>query len=387
MKDYFAKLINVFFTLCLNIILLLTIVFTKVGQSQSFQNLRVSQIEDTLEVHYDIFGGRESDAYKIDMLVSTDGGNTFSIEPKFASGNLGYGQTRGLNKFIWWEPLNESTELVGDNFVVKLTGNVLGTDPDPLFIEIDGGSYTMGDVFKDGPSDEIKLHKVNLSSFEISKYEITNFQYSKFLNEYDNNEVEGGEFDGELMVREVEKGVKYIQGEWQADAGFEYHPVIGVTWYGANEFCKYYGFRLPTEAEWEYVAREKGQKIRFGDGLDTADTRFINFNGAIDTTLNYSSWGENRETTVNVGFFPPNGLEIFQMSGNVWEWCQDWYASDYYFESDSDNPTGPWFGNYKVIRGGSWYDSADGVRTTERSFLPPYYSKKDVGFRVVRTKE
>jgi len=355
-------------------------------RAQSFQNLRVVQAEDTLKIYYDIFGGREYDAYKIDVEVSTDGGKNFTIKPKFASGNINYGQSRGLNKYIWWEPLNESKELVGNDFVVKLSGEVLGTDENVQFVNIEGGTYEMGDFFDDGFYDEINVHKINLSNFQISEFEITNAQFAKFLNEYGSDEVKRGEYKGEVMIREVDRGIKYLQGEWQPEAGFEYHPVVGVTWYGANEFCNFYGYRLPTEAEWEYVAREGGKKVRFGDGKDTADTQEMNFNGTIQTKKNYVKWGENRGTTLNVGFFHPNALGVFQTSGNVWEWCQDWYDRGYYFHSKSDNPTGPWFGNYKVIRGGSWFSSADGIRTSKRSFLPPYVSKSDVGFRVVRIK-
>ena len=148
--------------------------------------------------------------------------------------------------------------------------------------------------------------------------------------------------------------------------------------------CKFFGYRLPSEAEWEYAAKELGTKVRFGNGKNYASAAQINFNTNSDKSFIYADKGESRNRTVTIGAFPPNKLGIFQMSGNVWEWCQDWYQGNYYFKSKKDNPAGPLFGNYKVIRGGAFSSSARGVRNSARSFLAPYSNKTDVGFRVVK---
>ena len=360
------------------------ILFTFELYSQAFYNLNIAQLHDTVKITYDIIGGRDYDVYKIDVELSNDAGRTFTIEPKEAKGDVGYGIDKGMGKFIIWEPLTENVELKGENYVFKLNGTILGTSRDIQFVSIKGGSFIMGDNFGEGSTDEKELHNVNLDDFEISKFEVTNYQYAKFLNEYRSDKVKSGEFSGEVMIRERETGLKFIQQNWQPRAGYEYYPVIGVTWYGANEFCRYYGYRLPTEAEWEYAARECGKTIRFGNGKNVADPLEINFDGSKTSADSISIHGEYKARTTPVGKFPPNSLQMFDVSGNVWEWCQDWYTSNYYFHSKRDNPTGPWVGTYKVIRGGSWYTDARGVRVTERSFFAPYKENGDIGFRVVR---
>lgn len=367
------------------IISLFLLTFISETKSQAFYNLDILQLHDSVKVSYDILGGREYDVYKIDLEVSSDAGRTFDIEPRVLRGDAGYGINRGNGKFIIWEPLKENIELKGEDYVFKLTGNILGTGKDIEFIKIKGGSYNMGDNFGEGTTDEKEIHRIRISDYEIGKFEVTNYQYAQFLNEYKSDIVKSGEYAGEKMIYERERGLKYIQQSWQPQAGYEYYPVIGVTWFGANEFCRFYNYRLPTEAEWEYAAREGGKIIRFGNGKNIADPRGINFNGSKDSKDSISLHGEYKAKTTPVGKFAPNKIELFDMSGNVWEWCQDWYASNYYFHSRTDNPTGPWVGHYKVIRGGSWYNEAKGIRVTDRSFFAPYKENGDIGFRVVKT--
>jgi formylglycine-generating enzyme required for sulfatase activity len=253
------------------------------------------------------------------------------------------------------------------------------------FVTLKGNTFNLGDEFQDGHFDEKPLLSVKVDNFEMSKFEITNTQFSSFLKAYGSQKVKRGEYEDEIIIYENDKGLKYIQGTWSPSVGYEYFPVVGVTWYGAMEFCKYFHYRLPTEAEWEYAAKELGKKIKYGNGSDIANPREINFNTAEskDSTLN-NSLNTISGTQQSVGAYPPNILGIFQMSGNVWEWCLDWYEFTHNPEK-TVNPTGPWLGKYKVIRGGSFNNSAKAVRNTERSFLAPHRYAKDVGFRVVRT--
>jgi len=353
---------------------------------QAIQNMKIIQSDDTVKIYYDITGGKSNDLYKVDLEVSSDRGKTFSINPKTVSGDLSYGISTGQNKNICWQPLKDPIELAGDNYVIKLKGELLGTTADVEFVPVPGGQFEMGDQFDEGPGNEINKHIVSLSNFSIGKYEVTNFQFAKFLENYASNKVKGGEFNGEIMIYPVKGGLMYSQGQWIPDMGYDFNPVIGVTWFGAYEFCKFFGYRLPSEAEWEYAAKELGTKVRFGNGKNYAAAAQINFNSNTDKSFLYADRSESRNKTITVGAFPPNKLGIFQMSGNVWEWCQDWYQGNYYFKSKSDNPAGPLFGIYKVIRGGAFSSSARGVRNSVRSFLAPYSNKTDVGFRVVKPK-
>ncbi len=157
------------------------------------------------------------------------------------------------------------------------------------------------------------------------------------------------------------------------------HPVVLVSWNDAIAYCKWLSrkigttIRLPTEAEWEYAARG-GQKSR---GYKYAGSN----NPAVVAWYIVNSGGR----THPVGKNQPNELGLYDMSGNVFEWCQDWYARDYYSRSPRNNPQGPTSGTFRVIRGGSWFClDPKGVRVAFRYFLSPSYSFNTVGFRVVR---
>lgn len=368
-----------------NLIILLTLLVSNYSNPQSFQNIMIFQLEDTVKIKYDIFGGRDQDVHYVEMEVSSDGGRTFTLFPNSLRGDAGYGISRGINRFIVWEPLKEKIELDGDNFVFKLKGTILGNSSSIEFAKIDGSTFEMGDTFGEGHTDETFVHEVTIDDFEISKFEVTNYQYSIFLKEYGQDYVKSGEFKGEKLLYECEQGLKIIQGQWQPAAGYEYHPVVNVTWYGANEFCRYYGYRLPTEAEWEYTAREKGKNIRYSVSQNLVDPFLINYDSSLEKDSLPDPLNDLIINTKQAGAYPPNELGLFNLSGNVWEWCLDWYQSNYYHRSKTFNPTGPWLGKYKSIRGGSWFTSGKSVRVTERSYLAPHNYKLDVGFRVARS--
>ncbi len=359
--------------------------------SQTFQNLRIVQSSDTVKIFYDISGGRASDILKIKLRVSNDGGNNFSIIPQKIWGDVGNKVPTGLGKVIYWTPLDEGLQLIGNNFVFDLSGNVIGAPGYIETIHIKGGIFTMGDQFREGSSNEEFLHQVKLNDYSIGEYEITNIQYAAFLQVYGSDLVKSGEYKGEPMIFPNKDGlIKKPAGlgfVWDTQEGKEYNPAVGVTWYGAYEFCKYYGFRLPTEAEWEYAAREMGDKVRFGDGKNSAKIEDINFNGYQKVVNDKQLEGNSNATTTRIGNYDPNKIGLYDMSGNVWEWCQDWYASNYYFHSKYIDPIGPWLGLYKVIRGGSWYNTAFGVRATVRSFYKPYGRSSDIGFRVATSSK
>ena len=145
-----------------------------------------------------------------------------------------------------------------------------------------------------------------------------------------------------------------------------------------------YTFRLPSEAEWEYAAREGGKKVRFGNGKDIADPEEINFNGSETYKQSYSRTGEYRSGTTPVGSFSPNRMGLYDMSGNVWEWCEDVYVEDY-SKVGTDNPIYKEIGSGRVRRGGCWLSMPRDVRASHRGLSTPDYRFGTLGFRLART--
>jgi formylglycine-generating enzyme required for sulfatase activity len=153
-----------------------------------------------------------------------------------------------------------------------------------------------------------------------------------------------------------------------------------------TELAEVKGYRLPTEAEWEYAARERGKKVRFGNGKNTARSEEINFN-AQDTKYAYAEIGENRNRIIPVGSFAPNSLGLHDMSGNVWEWCSD-YATLYKDEDQVDPyKTGDFDGVMRrAARGGRWAGDADELRASARFGWESFNRCNNIGFRVARSR-
>ena len=238
-------------------------------------------------------------------------------------------------------------------------------------ILVRGGSFNMGS--KDG-GQVTMLHKVSLDSFYISRFEITNAQYAHFLNQYGSDKVKSGDYEGLTMVDKLAWGVTSQGQVWFPQPGYEDYPVVGVSWYGANEFCRFYGGSLPTEAQWEYAATSGGKEETWSG---TSDENALG---------EYAWYDKNSERrTHKVGTRNPNGLGIYDMSGNVWEWCSDWAVGDYYQNSPKDNPPGPASGSYRVFRGGGWCYTAEYLRASDRHGGIPADRGNSLGFRLART--
>lgn len=238
------------------------------------------------------------------------------------------------------------------------------------FVLVEGGLFIMGD--KKGDDDEHFVHWVEISSFYIMKSEVTTTQYAAFLNSYDSETIKEGHYRGMRLFSEALNGVRKVGNKWKPQPGFENHPMVHVTWYGAYEFCKHYGYRLPTEAEWEFAARG-GKESR-------------SFKYAGGNNIGKVSWyaGNSAFTTQPIGQKLANELGLFDMSGNVAEWCSDWYDPEYYTNSDEVNPQGPKKGEIKVLRGGSWGSIKKYLSLTGRFRDLPANSNSDYGFRAVK---
>ncbi len=236
--------------------------------------------------------------------------------------------------------------------------------PETVFVK--GGTFTMGRPEGEGADDEHPQHQVTLNDFYIGKYEVTNAEYAKFLNakgKYEEN--------GNTWIEINESEIDLEGGKFKVREGKENYPVIEVTWYGATAYAEWAGGRLPTEAEWEYAARggNKSQGYKYSGG----------------NLYDVVAWfAENADAeTHKVGTKQPNELGIYDMSGNVWELCSDWYNKDYYENSPTNNPQGPSSGTHKVRRGGSKANYAEDIPVYYRKDIELVSGYDYVGFRIV----
>lgn len=233
----------------------------------------------------------------------------------------------------------------------------------PGYVMVAGGSFSMGSAY--GDASALPEHTVTLSTFAICDHEVTQAEYDSLMNSN------------------------------PADFSYRNHPVERVTWYNAIAYCNELseadgldpvytingntvscdwsadGYRLPTEAEWEYAARggnRSGNYLFSGSNQDTQVGWFYSNSGHVTNTVKQK---------------PANELGLYDMSGNVDEWCWDWFNSTYYSNSPSSNPHGPVAGSYRIRRGGSWRDE-DPVYTVSRSGFYPSNRSNTIGFRPVR---
>ncbi len=235
---------------------------------------------------------------------------------------------------------------------------------------VEGGEFKMGSG--EFEKDEQPIHAVKLGSFYMSKYEVTNAQYCVFLNEIGADE--DASYNGQeyLDIKSRDAEIKYEYGQFVPAEGKENFPVSYVNWYGADAYCTWLGGRLPYEAEWEFAARGGNQS----SGYKYAGDRSVSRIGWYDLV--------SKQSPREVGRKQANELGIFDMSGNVWEWCNDWYDKDYYEKSPVLNPPGPEEGAEKVIRGGSFFSMADICRVTNRATLAAKVNDMEMGFRVCK---
>jgi formylglycine-generating enzyme len=241
------------------------------------------------------------------------------------------------------------------------------------FVKIPGGEFEMGDRWGRGDSDEKPVHLVKLKSFYLSKKEITVGQFRAFV------QATGYKTDADTsgwgMAWTGNQGTIVKGANWQ-NPGFpqaDDHPAVMISWNDAVAFCKYTGTRLPTEAEWEYAAREGRKQYQF-PGADSLTEKQANYRLPADRDAS--------PFTTPVGSLAANGYSLFDMAGNVAEWCNDWYDPTAYDENVSSNPNGPASGQYRVLRGGSFMDNRDFCRAAERNAGLPDDRVFSVGFRV-----
>ena len=254
------------------------------------------------------------------------------------------------------------------------------TDPYEGMELIPAGEFRMGS--NSGFSDEKPIHSVYVDAFYMDKYQVTNAEYAAFLN------AKGKHTDGSITWLDIGADrcrIEYVSRVYRAKTGYENHPVVEVSWYGAMAYAEWKGKRLPTEAEWEKAARGglSGLKYPWGNSRDATNGNYLNHVG--DTTA--------------VGKYAANGYGLYDMIGNVWEWCLDEHNANFYSVSPAHNPLSgansiQWLlDNYRgvktirVLRGHSWNALSSDVRVADRYGYTPTRTSSSFGFRCVRGVE
>ncbi len=249
---------------------------------------------------------------------------------------------------------------------------ITGADGGQMVLII-AGEFQMGS--NDGVRSEKPVHTVHLDAFYIDKYEVTNAQYRRFVRATGHKEPEGNVYEAGKRRRSFKP--------W-ADKHFnrDNQPVVCVNWGDAKNYCKWAGKRLPTEAEWEKAARGGLVDKRYPWGDKRPDGMRCNFADASNNLEENISDGY--KYVAPVGSFAPNGYGLYEMAGNVSEWCADWFDPGYYTFSPRRNPTGSDSGQERILRGGSWLFDYYSLGVARRGVANPLSASTFTGFRCVQ---
>lgn len=338
--------------------LLLMVVSLLALSAQTVTNVTATQAGKTIHVSYNL-----DKAADVSLFLSTDGGYTYT-RLYHLSGDVGENVSAG-RKTIVWDVLAERENLKSDDVVFKVRAqgedNLTFTVSGVTFkmVQVKGGTFTMGCTSEQGgdcESDEKPSHSVTLSDYWIGETEVT-----------------------QALWKAVMGTEPTYAGGWTDEYGHgSSYPAYRVSWEEAVQFCNKlnskvsgqlpsgWKFALPTEAQWEYAARGGNKKsgYRYAGGNTIGEVAWYEVN-SYDKGSGSPDYG-----THPVKGKKPNALGLYDMSGNVWEWCSDWYSSDYYSVSPSSNPQGPSSGSYRVLRGGSWGSYARSCRVSNRGDFP-----------------
>lgn len=347
------------------IVILTSMIITAQNQAPVVENVRFTQRTDgsfKVDIYYDV-NDADGDSMTISMLVSEDAGSTFDFLATSLSGDFGENIKSGTDKHIEWNFASDHPNYFSDQIQIKIVANDNGGYPIVAgMIFVEGGTFQMGS--NDGYSIERPEHSVTLNSFYIGKYEVTQAEWQKVMGNNpssfvgDTNPVENVTWND---------AITYCNKLSEEDSLTKFYTIDGtnvIANWGAN------GYRLPTEAEWEYAG---------GGGAMTAGYNYCGGNNANNVAW-YSDNSEGK--THEVGTKLPNVLGLYDMSGNIIEWCNDLFGEHYYSDSPINNPQGPTTGDYRVFRGGSWNVSSDYCRVKYRGY--GNNSSNYIGFRIVR---
>jgi formylglycine-generating enzyme required for sulfatase activity len=402
------------FGCCFLFIMIALVAFQVQATPPVVSNVRASQRAGTglVDVLYDVTDA-DNDHLTISAAVSLDGGATYTSAGRTFLGT-GYGADilTGVNLQIVWNAGTDLDALAWSRVKVKVTADDGVWNAPAEMCYIPPGSFWMGDSFNDGASGEKPGHTVYISGFYMDKYEVT----SNLWHE----------------VREFGMGNGYTFDN-PGSAKAANHPVHTINWFDMVKWCNarsemrgrtpvYYttsaqttfyktgqinldntcvnwaanGYRLPTEAEWEKAARGGASGRRFPwSHTDNITHVLANYYSSTSYSYDTSSTRNYHPTfgtgstpySSPVGYFASNGYGLYDMAGNMWEWCWDWYDGAWYSnagatQSDTRGPGGT--SSHRVLRGGAWIDYALNARCADRRYNSPSVASSLYGFRCVR---
>ena len=383
-----------FFTCCL------VAAFQADGAAPVVSNVRAAQRSGTklVDIYYDL-ADSDSATLAVSVAVSTNGGATYTLPAtSFSGSGWGSAVTPGSSKQIIWNAAADWNGRYSANVRFRVTADD-ATAPGGMAL-IPAGSFTMGNCMdpNEGWSEELPLHSVYVSAFFLDRYPVTKSLWDEVYN------------------WAITHGYSF---EYGAQGKAANHPAQSMTWYDCVKWCNarsekegrvpaYYtdagliaryrtgqvapyvswssGYRLPTEAEWEKAARGgvSGQRFPWGNTITHSQANYYSSSSyPYDTspTRGYHATFNDGvyPYTSPVGYFAANGYGLYDMSGNVWQWCWDWYGS--YSSGSQTDPRGAPSGSGRVIRGGCWRDLAIFCRAAYRYSYYPAYRYDYVGFR------
>ena len=305
---------------------------------------------------------------------------------------------------IYNKLLSNERQLMENRSMLLSLGGLLPSTESMAFIP--AGEFLMGDSFSEGGSEELPLHTVYISAFYLDKYEVTKALWDEVLTWATTNGYSPGSAGGGKALNHPVHSIDWYDAIAWCNArseregltpcytnanGTVYKYAFGDTFDGGCNWSAN-GYRLPTEAEWEKAARGgvAGQRFPWGDTISHSNANYYASPSGYDvnpTEGNHPIFNDGfNPLTSPAGHFSPNGYGLYDMAGNVWEWCWDWFGQSYYSSSPSSDPHGPSSGDYgyRVRRGGSWLNFAYDSRVAVRNGNGPGTESYNLGFRCAR---
>jgi len=386
------------------------LIFIVIAQSafadSTVTNVRASQRAGTklVDIYYDLSGG--TPPISVAIQASSDAGATYALPVGSITGDVGANVTAGTNRKITW---NAGADWNGQfSAAVKFRITAGGVPPAPTgFALIPAGSFQMGNALSasgEGQGGELPVHVVNVRAFYMEKNLVTKEQWDAVrawgLNSgYTDLDVGNGSYASKGANHPVHSITWYAMVKWcnarsRKDGLTECYTVGGAVYKTGQSTpvlnMSANGYRLPTEAEWEKAARGNlsGKRFPWGDTITHSQANYNSstyYSYDVSPTRGYHpTYGTGGYPyTSPVGSFAANGYGIYDMAGNLWQWCWDWHGA---YESGAvTDPTGASSGSARVRRGGSWYYDAGICRVAHRSIYYPSNSDNDIGFRCARS--